>query len=70
MRTLALSPMDRLRDLAYIEGFVENCLECIGENDPEEERLFRDLWVVVTQRDLVVESLKSDCELRTGRPPE
>jgi len=49
MRTLALYPMDRLRDPAYIEGFVENCLECIGENDPDEERLFRDLWVVVTQ---------------------
>jgi hypothetical protein len=48
MRTLALYPMDRLRDPAYIEGFVENCLECIGENDPDEERLFRDLWEVVS----------------------
>jgi hypothetical protein len=24
-------------DTAYVEGFVEGCLERIGEDDPEEE---------------------------------
>ena len=58
---LALGP-------AYIEGWVEGCLERIGEDDPEEERLFRDLWEDETQREVVIESLKADCDVRTGRP--
>ena len=57
-------------DLAYIEGWVEGCLERIGEDDPDEEQVFRDLWVDETQRELVIEILKADCEVRTGRPPE
>ena len=40
----------------------------MGEDDPEEERLFRDLWEDETQRELVVESLKADCRVRPGRP--
>ncbi len=56
-------------DPAYVEGFVEGCLERVGEDDPEEERLFRDLWEDGSQREVVVESLKADCEVRTGRPP-
>jgi hypothetical protein len=55
-------------DPAYVDGFVEGCLERIGEDDPEEERLFRDLWEDETQREVVIESLKADCEIRTGRP--
>ena len=55
-------------DPAYIEGWVQGCLERIGEDDPEEERLFRDLWEDDTQREIVVESLKADCEVRPGRP--
>jgi len=31
-------------DEEYVEGFVEGYLQRIGENDPKEERLFRDLW--------------------------
>ncbi len=54
----------------YIEGLVDGCLERIGEDDPEEEQVFRDLWDVEAQRDVVVESLKADCEVRTGRPAE
>jgi hypothetical protein len=60
---LALNP-------SYIEGWVEGCLERIGEDDPDEEQVFRDLWEDETQRDVVVESLKADCEVRTGRPRE
>jgi hypothetical protein len=55
-------------DPAYVEGFVEGCLERIGEDDLEEERLFRDLWADETQREVVLDSLKADCEIRTGRP--
>jgi len=43
-------------------------LERIGEDDPDEEQIFRDLWEDETQREVVIESLKADCELRRGRP--
>jgi hypothetical protein len=56
-------------DEKYVEGFVEGCLERIGEDDPDEELLFRDLWEEDTQREVVMESLKADCEIRAGRPP-
>jgi hypothetical protein len=36
-------------------------------DDPEEEHIFRDLWEDETQREAVVENLKADCEVRTGR---
>jgi hypothetical protein len=55
-------------DPAYIEGWVEGCLERIGEDNADEEQVFRDLWEDETQRDVVVESLKADCEVRAGRP--
>ena len=57
-------------DERYVEGWVEGCLERIGEDDPEEEQLFRDLWEDPTQRTVVIESLQADCEVRMGRPPE
>jgi hypothetical protein len=44
-------------------------LERIGEDDPNEEHVSRNLWEDETQREVVVESLKADCEVRTGRPP-
>jgi hypothetical protein len=31
-------------DSKYVEGFVEGCLERMGEEHPEDEALFRDLW--------------------------
>lgn len=40
--------------LALDEGFVEGCLERMGEDE--------------TRREMVVESLKADCEVRPGRP--
>jgi hypothetical protein len=49
--------------------FIEGCLERIGEDNPEEEQLFRDLSEDETQREVVIESLKADCEIRVGRPP-
>jgi hypothetical protein len=56
-------------DPHYVDGWVEGCLERIGEDYPEEELLFRDLFEDETQREVVIESLKADCEVRTGRPP-
>jgi hypothetical protein len=58
---LALDPM-------YVEGWVEGCLERIGEDNPDEEQLFRDLWDDETQREVVINCLKADSEVRTGRP--
>jgi hypothetical protein len=54
--------------LFFVEGFVEGCLERIGEDNPEEEQLFRDLWEDETQREVVVDCLKAECEVRRGRP--
>ena len=45
------------------------CLESNGEDDPGEEQIFRDLWEDETQREVVIESFKADCEVRTERPP-
>jgi len=48
---------------------VEGCLQRIGEDNLEEGRLFRDHFEDETQRAVVIESLKADCEVRTGRLP-
>jgi hypothetical protein len=55
---------------SYVEGWVEGCLERIGQDDPDEEQLFRDLFEDETQREVVIESLQADCEVRTGTPLE
>jgi hypothetical protein len=55
-------------DPHYVDGWVEGCLERIGEDHPEEELLIRDLFEDETQREVVIESLKAACEVRTGRP--
>jgi hypothetical protein len=47
---------------------VEVGLQRIGEDDPDEELLFRELWEDETQREVVIESLQADCEVRSGRP--
>jgi hypothetical protein len=47
-------------DPHYVDGFVEGCLERIGEDDPEEERLVRELWEDETQREVVLDCLQAD----------
>ena len=47
---------------------MEVCLQWIGEDYPEEELLFRELWYDESQRDVVIESLQADCEVRSGKP--
>jgi hypothetical protein len=37
-------------------------------DDPEEELLFRELWEDETRQEVVIDCLKADCEIRTGRP--
>jgi hypothetical protein len=56
-------------DPEYIEGFVEGCLERIGEEDPDEEQLFRNLWEDEGERETVLDALQADCDVRPGRPP-
>jgi hypothetical protein len=56
-------------DPRYVEGFIEGCLERIGEEDTDEEQLFRDLWEDKGERETVLEALQADCEVRPGRPP-
>jgi len=36
----------------------------------EQGKLFRDLFEDETQREVVIESLQADCEVRTGTPLE
>jgi hypothetical protein len=57
-------------DPKYIEGFAEGCLERIGEDDPEEEMLFRDLWDDPAEKGTVLDILKADCKILTGRPED
>jgi hypothetical protein len=52
----------------YIEGFVEGCLERIGEDDAEGEDLLRDMWVDVSEKETVLDILKAECDVVTGRP--
>jgi hypothetical protein len=55
---------------SYVKGWVEGCLERIGQDDPNEEQLFRDLFEDETQREVMIESLQADFEVRTGTPLE
>ena len=53
-------------DERYVDGWVEGCLERIGEDYPEEELLFRDLFEGETQREVVIDRPKANCEVRSG----
>jgi hypothetical protein len=54
--------------LALDPKYVEGCLERIGEDDPHGETLLRDLWEE-REREVVLDLVKSGCEIRPGRPP-
>lgn len=54
-------------DPRYVEGFVEGCLERIGEDSTDEEDLLRGLWEEGNSRDFVLEALKDEVKVRVGR---
>ena len=54
-------------DPTYVEGFVEGCLERIGEDEPEDEALFRDLWEDEAESETVLMILQAECEVLPGR---
>jgi hypothetical protein len=53
-------------DPHYVDGWVEGCLERTGEDNLEEDLLFRDLFEGETQREVVIDRLKANCEVRSG----
>ena len=57
-------------DPAYIEGFAEGCLERIGEEESENEALFRDLWEDEGERETVLQILQAECNILPGRPKD
>ena len=57
-------------DPKYIEGFVEGCLERMGEDEPEDEALFRDLWGDEGERETMLSILQAECDVPIGRPED
>jgi hypothetical protein len=55
-------------DGRYVGGFVQGCLERVGEDDPDEEGLLRGIWEGDDDRGFVLETLKGGVEVRAGRP--
>ena len=55
-------------DERYVEGFVEGCLERIGEDDPDEGAFLRGVREEGDDRGFVLETLKSEVEVRPERP--
>jgi hypothetical protein len=55
-------------DERYVEGFVEGCMERIGEDDPDEEDFLRGIREEGDDREFVLETLKDGVEVRVGRP--
>ncbi|MGB3683159.1 MAG: hypothetical protein WA990_11815 [Rubrobacteraceae bacterium] len=54
---------------AYVGGFVEGCLERIGERAPEEACFLRDSWDNggCEGSEVLLNLLKEECEIRPGR---
>jgi hypothetical protein len=57
-------------DEKYVEGFVEGCLERIGEDDAEGEGLLRGMWEDDSEKETVLDILKAECEVLPGRPED
>ena len=57
-------------DEKYVEGFVEGCLERIGEDDAEGEDLLRGMWEDDSEKETVLEILKAESEVLPGRPED
>lgn len=57
-------------DPRYVEGFVEGCLERMGQDYLEDEALFRDQWEEEAERAGVLQILQAECEVLPGRPED
>ncbi len=57
-------------DEKYVEGFVEGCLERIGEDDAEGEDLLRGMWEDDSEKETVLDILKAESEVLPGRPED
>jgi hypothetical protein len=57
-------------DPKYVEGFVEGCLERMGEDEPEDEALFRDVWEDEGERETVLSIPQAECDVLNGRPED
>jgi hypothetical protein len=42
----------------------------IGEDEPEDEALFRDLWEDEGERETVFQKLQAECDIVPGRPKD
>jgi hypothetical protein len=77
MVMMGLWKLSRPGDHPYLTSRRGNCAKSVisaesvpkASDDSEEEQLFRDSWEDETQREVVVESLKADCEVRRGGLP-
>ena len=56
--------------LALHPNYVEGCLERIGEDYPDDEAIFRDLWEDESEKEALLEILKAECDVRSGRPQD
>src|SRR5215207_345900 len=56
-------------DEGYVRGFIEGCLERIGEDEPEEADFLYNVWEGGDEedREYVLETLKEGCEVWAGR---
>ena len=54
-------------DPHYVEGFVQGCMDRIGEDSPEGGATLRDLWEDEAE-DTLLDILKGEYEVRPGRP--
>ncbi len=57
-------------DERYVEGFVEGCLERMGEDYPEDEALFRAQWEDEGESETVLGILQAECEVLPGSPED
>ena len=55
-------------DPEYVVGFVEGCLERVGEEESENEASFRDLWE--DDRETVLQILQAECNILPERPKD
>jgi transposase len=62
---------EALMTTLHVEVLHKDALQRMGSGEDTfevEQQLFPDLWEDKTRREVVIESLRADCEVRAGRP--